>query len=350
MHRAVPVLVFVAGLLPSTFVPLLAAEWSPQRAAQYLDARQKAWFAWKPAASPDGPCVSCHTGMTYLLARPALRRALGETQPTMFELGLLDRLRANVGAKPEGALQGVETVFAALFLAQHDAGKTVSPETRRAFDQLWALQLDEGATKGAWQWYPVNLDPYEHSRADFFGASLAALAIGTMPDIYAETPQVREHLSALIAYFETGADTQRPLHDRLARLWASSKLRSALRDQSRKALIEETFGKQQADGGWTIESLGPWTPHPDAPPSQGSNSFATAFAAYVLGQAGVASSHPGMSRALAWLKSHQDQQSGAWHADSMNKRYPADSMQVLFMQDAATAFASLALLEAGHLK
>lgn len=34
MHRALPVLVFVAGLLPSTFVPLLGAEWSPQRAAQ----------------------------------------------------------------------------------------------------------------------------------------------------------------------------------------------------------------------------------------------------------------------------------------------------------------------------
>jgi hypothetical protein len=213
---------------------------------------------------------------------------------------------------------------------------------------LWALQLDEGATKGAWQWYPVNLDPYEHSRADFFGASLAALAIGTMPDSYAQTPEVREHLSALFAYFETGADLQRPLHDRLAQLWASSKLRSVLPDQSRKALIEETFGKQQADGGWSIESLGPWTPHPDAPPSHGSNSFATAFATYVLGQAGTGSSHPGMSRALAWLKSHQDQESGAWHADSMNKRYPADSMQVLFMQDAATAFASLALLEAGQ--
>jgi squalene-hopene/tetraprenyl-beta-curcumene cyclase len=350
MHRALPVLVLVAGLLPATFVPVLGADWSPQRAAQYLDARQKAWFAWKPAASPEGPCVSCHTGMTYLLARPALRQALGETQPTMFEQGLLDRLRANVGAKPEGALQGVETVFAALFLARHDAGKTVSSETRRAFDQLWALQLDEGATKGAWQWYPVNLNPYEHSRADFFGASLAALAIGTLPGEYAETPQLHEHLSALTTYFEAGADVPRPLHDRLARLWASSKLRSVLPDHSRKALIEETFGKQQADGGWTIESLGPWTPHPDAPPSHGSNGFATAYATYVLGQAGVAPSHPGMSRALEWLKSHQDHDSGAWQADSMNKRYPDDSMQVLFMQDAATAFASLALLEAGQLK
>jgi hypothetical protein len=55
-----------------------------------------------------------------------------------------------------------------------------------------------------------------------------------------------------------------------------------------------------------------------------------------------------MARALAWLKSHQDRQTGAWKADSLNKRYPADSMQSLFMQDAATAFASLALIEAGQ--
>jgi hypothetical protein len=35
----------------------------------------------------------------------------------------------------------------------------------------------------------------------------------------------------------------------------------------------------------------------------------------------------------------------AWPALSMNKRRPAASMEALFMQDAATAFASLALLE-----
>jgi hypothetical protein len=43
--------------------------------------------------------------MTYLLARPALRKALKEKEPTPYEKGLLDRLRANVGAKPAGALQ-----------------------------------------------------------------------------------------------------------------------------------------------------------------------------------------------------------------------------------------------------
>src|SRR6184192_3888876 len=47
-------------------------DWSPQLAADYLDSRQKEWFAWPAAKAPGGPCVSCHTGLTYLLARPVL--------------------------------------------------------------------------------------------------------------------------------------------------------------------------------------------------------------------------------------------------------------------------------------
>jgi len=348
MHR-VPTLLIVALLtLSFSLVRALGADWSPQLAAQYLDARQKAWFAWKRAASPDGPCVSCHTGMTYLLARPALRRALGESQPTAYEQGLLDRLRANVGAKPPSALQEVEVIFTALFLAEQDAGKSMSAETRKAFDQLWALQLQDGPTKGAWRWYAANLDPWENPGSSFYGASLAALAVGTTHADYRGAAPGGEHTAALASYLERLATTERPLHDRLAALWASSKLPVVLPVAARTSLIAEIFEKQAADGGWTIESLGPWTPHADAPAAPGSNSYATGFAAYVLERAGIAPSHPGMTRALGWLKAHQDRQTGAWPASSMNKRYPANSMEALFMQDAATAFASLALLEAGQ--
>ena len=126
-------LTLVAVLVATTST--LSADWSPELAAQYLDGRQQEWFAWKPAMSADGPCVSCHTGMTYLLARPALRRVLKESQPTKYEVGLLDRLRAKVGEKPAGALQGVETIFSAMFLSREDAmkaptsipGRTPSP-------------------------------------------------------------------------------------------------------------------------------------------------------------------------------------------------------------------------------
>ena len=69
MFRALTLFASAAFILVST-ANVLTADWSPQAAARYLDERQKQWFEWKPAASANGPCVSCHTGMTYLLARP----------------------------------------------------------------------------------------------------------------------------------------------------------------------------------------------------------------------------------------------------------------------------------------
>src|SRR3954468_6771994 len=98
-------------------VTLRAGEgWDPARAATYLDGRQQKWFAWPRAASADGPCVSCHTGMPYLLARPALRKLLHEPAPTMYETGLRHRLEARAGAEPEDGLQRTNTIFEAMFV------------------------------------------------------------------------------------------------------------------------------------------------------------------------------------------------------------------------------------------
>ena len=84
-------------LIVLTTLPGLAGDWNPKLAAQYLDSRQKEWFAWPAAKSYGGPCISCHTGATYLLARPALRRALGEADPATYETKLVEGLRARVG-------------------------------------------------------------------------------------------------------------------------------------------------------------------------------------------------------------------------------------------------------------
>lgn len=340
--RTLTVFVFAAFVVTAT-TNVLTADWSPQAAARYLDQRQKDWFEWKTAQSANGPCVSCHTGMTYLLARPALRRALKEDQPTIYERGLMDRLRSNVGAKPAGALQDVEVIVAAMFLAGQDDRHAMSEPTQKAFEQLWTLQRTEAPAKGAWKWYAANLDPWEHAQSSYFGASLAMLALGSTPSAYQERPETRERVAAVSAYLSESSG--RPLHDRLALLWASSTRPSVLSDAQRASLLSEVFAKQQADGGWTLESLGPWTVHPDAPPAAGSDAYATGYTAFVLGRAGVPATHAGMFRALAWLRTHQDPATGAWHATSMNKRRPAGSMEALFMQDAATAFASLVLLE-----
>src|SRR5713226_10694732 len=143
----------VAALLAAAAISVLGADWNQRLAADYLDSRQKEWFAWPRAKVPGGPCVSCHTGVTYLLVRPALRRALGESAPTSYEQGLLDGLRARVekktavelspSAKEPVASQklGVQAILSALFLALEDSG---SAEARQAFDRLWSLQIQEG--------------------------------------------------------------------------------------------------------------------------------------------------------------------------------------------------------------
>jgi len=321
------------------------AEWNAALAAKYLDARQQAWFDWKTAQSSDGPCVSCHTGMTYLLARPVLRRSLHETGPTTFETGYLNRLRTKMNKPAEGALGTVEAVMSALFFSRDDARDTMSSHTRLAFDRLWETQESGGAIKGSWQWYEAKLDPWENHESDYYGASLVALALGQTSTSYRQDASVRAKASALTAYLLSPAATPR-LHDRLALLWASSTLPDLLPPATRQALIAEIFSKQEADGGWTVAGLGPWMAHENPPPSPGSHAYATAFTTFALQRAGVPASHAGLAKALAWLRSHQNPETGAWPAVSMNKRYPDGSMMSLFMQDAATGFAAMVLVEA----
>jgi squalene-hopene/tetraprenyl-beta-curcumene cyclase len=321
------------------------AEWDPALAARYLDARQQAWFDWKTAQSSDGPCVSCHTGMTYLLARPVLRRSLHETGPTTFETGYLNRLRTKMNKPAEGALGTVEAVMSAMFFSRDDARATMSSHSKQAFDRLWEQQHSGGSNKGGWQWYEANLDPWENHESGYYGASLVALALGQTPDSYRQDAAVGDHASALTAYLTNPVAPPR-LHDRLALLWASATNPGLLSDASRQTLIAEAFSKQEPDGGWTLAGLGPWMAHADPPPSTGSHAYATAFTAFALQRAGVRASNPGLAKAIGWLRSRQDPVTGAWPAVSMNKRYPDGSMMSLFMQDAATAFASIVLVEA----
>ena len=338
----------VAGSLLAAVMPSWAGEWNPRLAAAYLDGRQAEWAAWAPAKATGGTCLSCHTGATYLLARPALRKALGEAEPTPYETALLDGLRARVDKtevkdlfagfrKEPGASQavGVESIFAALFLG-----------SEKALDRMWSLQ-GRGDSPGSWAWFSLKLDPWEMPESSYYGATLAALATANAPADYRNRPDVRDHTTALSTYLAR-EDAKQPMHNRLMALWASTKLPQALSKPARQALIDELWRAQQADGGWSMESLGPWAKHPDAPASTGSNSYATGLVAFILPQAGVPRSDKRLVRALDWLSAHQDRESGSWAANSMNKVFPADSMQVKFMRDAATSFAVLALLEAGR--
>lgn len=336
-------------LLFAAVIPALCGgDWNPKLAAGYLESRQKDWFAWPYANRTGTPCISCHTGMPYLLSRPALARALGGPASTAYEAGLLDGMRqrlskrtaaefAPAAKEPHASeLIGVEAVLSALFLARDESG-------RRAFERLWSLQIASGENRGAWYWSSLKLDPWEEADSVYYGAALAALAVARAPADYQSKTEIRDNVSALKDFLARRRAAQ-PLHNRLLLLWASAELRDTIPAEARQAIIGEALAAQSADGGWTIASLGPWAVHAAAAPAEGSNAYATGLTAYILQRAGVARNTPALAKALEWLRSHQDPAGGFWAAASMNKQYEAGSMPASFMRDSATGFAALALL------
>jgi squalene-hopene/tetraprenyl-beta-curcumene cyclase len=323
-------------------------DWNAKVAAQYLDGRAADWAVWKPAARTGGPCISCHTTLGYLLARPALRRDLGESSPTEFELGLLAGVRTRVASslqKPPNPNQdNTQAVVAAFVLAMDDQrrGADLSTDTEAAFRDLWAKQRREGKDKGAWGWTDANLEPWEVPESPFFGAALAAVAVGAAPPSYQARPEIRQNLEDLRAYLREGQERQ-PLANRLLLLWAAARTAGLVTGAERQAILDEAWRTQNEDGGWTLAALGPWRDRPNAPrQASGSNAYPTAWTAFLLRQAGLKAEDPRLARALVWLRAHQDP-GGFWAADSMNKRYEPGSMQERFMRDAATAYAVLAL-------
>jgi squalene-hopene/tetraprenyl-beta-curcumene cyclase len=315
--------------------PAVPADWNARQAADYLDAKQNEWFAWKPAAASGGPCVSCHTGITYLLARPALRRVLtAEKAVTPYETGMVDGLRSRLTSSASmfpgftreplaSQARSVEAVIAAFSL-------TASPDLERALDRMWSLQLRSGPLEGAWPWFSLNLDPWETEQSPFYGATLAAVAAARAPKQYLARPEIRGRTAALANYLRRDQASQ-PLHNRLMLLWAASKSRDLLPKHDRNAIVAALRQAQLPNGAWTLDSLGPWRKRDAAPPSEGPNAYATALATFVLLESGAPRTGPRLQRALDWL------------AESMNKTYPPGSLQSQFMTDAATAFAVLAL-------
>ncbi len=73
--------------------------WDRAKAAQYLDDRMDLWFA-KATKLKTGEgktsCISCHAVVPYMLARPALRKAMGVSSPTPQETKLRDEITQRV--------------------------------------------------------------------------------------------------------------------------------------------------------------------------------------------------------------------------------------------------------------
>jgi len=336
-----------------------APVWNPRAAAGYLDRRADWWTTWPNAARDhDTFCVSCHTAAPYAMARPALRRSLGESAPSAAEAKLAANVVKRVrmwkevepfypdqtrGLPKTSESRGTESVLNAVVLASRDAASgSLSDDARRAFDNMWALQLKTGDLNGAWAWLNFHYEPWEAERSPYFGASLAAAAVGLAPGGYAASPDIQDRLKLLRTYLQKGHDAQH-LFNRAMGLWASSLVPDVLTREQQRATIDALKGAQRPDGGWNLPSFADWKRIDGSAVETGSDGYATGLASYVLQAAGVPKDDPSVHRGLAWLNAHQNQADGFWFTASLNKNRDPQSDAGRFMSDAGTAWAVLAL-------
>jgi squalene-hopene/tetraprenyl-beta-curcumene cyclase len=332
--------------------------WSPAKAAAYLDERTGWWMTFPKAARDHGTfCISCHTAAPIALGRPALRGALGEPSPSANERKLLENVVTRVrrwnevepfypdqttGLPKSSESRGTESILNSLILVWNDlpAGH-LSSDARIALDNMWALQFKSGEMNGSWAWFQFHNAPWEGD-SQFYGNALAAIAIGSAPGNYQVEPGIQDGLRRLRAWLVKGMDAQTPL-DRAVLLWASAKLPGLLTPAQQSAIAAEILARQREDGGFSTSSLvGSWKRKDDSPFDTESDGYATGLIAFALEQYNPPETQPALKRALTWLSANQTND-GRWPASSLNKRRELSSDAGLFMSDAATAYAVLAL-------
>jgi len=293
----------------------------------------------------------------YVIARTSFRRGLREEAPSSLEETVLGSVTKRVqmwevvdpfysGVHTRES-RGTEAVLNALILVAYDQPSgALSSRSRLALDHMWSEQLKAGTDAGAWPWLQFKLAPWEGD-SEYYGATLAAIAVGSAPSSYRSIAEIQEGMKLLREYLLRDYRSQ-ILMDRIMLLWASSKLPGLLTPAEQSAIIQETLSTQQPDGGFSLSSfVGAWQRQDHTSLETRSDGYATGLVTFVLQESGVARVQPQLQRGLAWLMHNQDRE-GRWFAYSLNKQRNLYSNVGRFMSDAATAYAVLALERANR--
>lgn len=361
---------WIAGLvLLSCASAARAAEpqWDRSAARTYLDGRTQQWLAWSEAKEAGGGgtrCISCHTAVPMAMARPLLGESSSAADSMLQNIrtrvagwdriaawnGQPDQMRPFYNGRAAGSRKSdalaTESVLNALVLTHSDASSA-----RQALEIMWSTQN----AAGAWDWLTFDLRPWELD-AEYLGAAWAAIAVGRAGPAYHDTLSDgnRAKLDKLRAYLQDRY-AHESLHNRLAGLWAATRLPGILTDAQRQALIEEVLLLDKDGDAWSLTSLAKkandtatWRQVHAIPDDATFDGYATAYVLHVLKQAKADPRHPKVVRATSWLIANKivEGQGPAIYLNS--KRHPAsdDPEQALvgkFMHDAAAAYAVMAL-------
>jgi squalene-hopene/tetraprenyl-beta-curcumene cyclase len=298
----------------------IRATYDAKRAGDFLDSVGTAW-------TKDRNCITCHTNLPVLMARPTSEK---EQRPSQAIRDFLEREVASWerGTKPRGDTYVVAT---AVGLALDDAHRgTLSDSARLALNRMVKLQRQTGD----WNWLKCDWPPLEHD--DYYGATLAAVGLGYAPGDYAKSPTGAEGVTRLKAYFT--ATPAPDLHHQAMKLWASTKLPELMPEPERKDTIKKLLALQRTDGGWSLPSLGQYQRRDKTPnkPDAASDGYGTGFVCFVLQAAGPKDATKAVDRGLGWLQANQ-RESGRWYTRSLNN----DKQH--YISNAGSAFALLAL-------
>lgn len=311
------------------------------RAASYMDQRTDWWLGWNRAArGQDTVCLTCHSTLTFALARPLLGKSAAFSRELRNVKKRIEHIRdvePSYGGDHTSASLGTEAVLSALILAREDArlrGGKPSKLTKQAFEHLWSRQRADGA----FDWLSFALKPWEDDAAVYYGAALAAVAAGSVLN----HGGTKRQLANLRRFLREGFSAA-SLHHQLYALWADARLRKVLTKPQKLALIQRILGAQNKTGGWNLADLSTdWEQKMIYPQDKKSDGYATGLSLYVLSQAGLKKEHPQLLAARAWLLKSQGPD-GAWPAVYLNRRRNPKGKIGKFMRDASTAFAILAL-------
>ena len=136
---------------------------------------------------------------------------------------------------------------------------------------------------------------------------------------------------------------------------SSAKLPGLIDTDRQRHIIHDIWDAQRSDGGWELASLAwpkdryvkslirEWMRSDGTTQERRSDGYATGLMTFALRQSGIPPQDPRLQRAMSWLATHQNKADGSWPSVSLTKRRDPSSNIGHFMNDAATAYAVLAL-------